>query len=36
MTRARDHIEAGLLATFSEREQDLLRELLARLAAADA
>jgi DNA-binding MarR family transcriptional regulator len=34
VTRARDHVEAGLLATFSEREQDLLRELLARLASA--
>jgi DNA-binding MarR family transcriptional regulator len=35
VTRARDHVEAGLLATFSAREQDLLRELLARLAAAE-
>jgi MarR family transcriptional regulator, organic hydroperoxide resistance regulator len=35
VTRARDNMEAGLLATFSPREQELLRELLARLATAE-
>jgi MarR family transcriptional regulator, organic hydroperoxide resistance regulator len=34
VTQARDQVEASLLATFSPREQDLLRELLARLAEA--
>jgi DNA-binding MarR family transcriptional regulator len=34
VTRARDHVEASLLGTFSRQEQDLLRDLLARLAAA--
>ncbi|MGH3252887.1 MAG: MarR family winged helix-turn-helix transcriptional regulator [Trebonia sp.] len=33
VTRARDHMEAGLLATFTRQEQCLLRELLARLAS---
>jgi MarR family transcriptional regulator, organic hydroperoxide resistance regulator len=35
MAGARDHMEAALLAAFSPREQELLRELLARLAAAE-
>jgi len=35
VTRARDHVEAGLLATFTPREHHLLRELLTRLAAAE-
>jgi MarR family transcriptional regulator, organic hydroperoxide resistance regulator len=34
VTRARDHVEASLLGTFSPQEQELLRELLARLASA--
>jgi DNA-binding MarR family transcriptional regulator len=32
VTSARDRVEAALLATFTPQEQDLLRELLARLA----
>jgi MarR family transcriptional regulator, organic hydroperoxide resistance regulator len=32
VTRARDRVETSLLATFSPREQELLRELLSRLA----
>src|SRR6185437_4150650 len=32
VTRARDHVEAGLLAAFTSQEQDLLRNLLSRLA----
>lgn len=32
VTEARDRVEASLLASFSPREQDLLRELMARLA----
>jgi DNA-binding MarR family transcriptional regulator len=35
MSRARNDMEAALLASFSVREQELLRELLARLAAAE-
>jgi DNA-binding MarR family transcriptional regulator len=35
VTSARDHVEASLLATFTPQEQHLLRELLARLAAAE-
>ncbi|HVT71033.1 MAG TPA: MarR family transcriptional regulator [Trebonia sp.] len=35
VTRARDHVEASLLASFSPAEQDLLRALLARLAAVE-
>jgi DNA-binding MarR family transcriptional regulator len=35
VTRARDHVEAGLLSAFTPREQDLLRELLTRLASAE-
>ncbi len=35
VTLARDHVEASLLATFSPAEQDLLRALLARLAAVE-
>jgi MarR family transcriptional regulator, organic hydroperoxide resistance regulator len=35
VTSARDHVEASLLATFTPQEQQLLRELLARLAAAE-
>jgi DNA-binding MarR family transcriptional regulator len=35
VTKARDHVESALLATFTEREQHLLRELLARLADSD-
>lgn len=35
VTRARDHVEAALLAKFSKQEQHLLRELLARLADSD-
>jgi DNA-binding MarR family transcriptional regulator len=35
VARARDHMEVALLAAFSPREQELLRELLARLAAAE-
>jgi len=34
VTRARDRVEAGLLAAFTHEEQRQLRELLARLAAA--
>jgi len=34
VTRARDHLEASLLAAFTPHEQYLLRELLSRLAAA--
>jgi DNA-binding MarR family transcriptional regulator len=34
VTRARDLVEASLLAAFSPREQHLLRDLLARLAGA--
>ena len=35
VTSARDRVEAALLATFTPQEQDLLRELLARLADSD-
>jgi DNA-binding MarR family transcriptional regulator len=35
VTRARDNMEAGLLAAFSPREQELLRELLARLVEVE-
>lgn len=34
VTRARDHVEASLLAAFTPEEQHLLRGLLTRLAAA--
>lgn len=33
VTRARDHVEAALLAAFTPHEQHLLRELLTRLAS---
>ena len=35
VTRARDHVEAALLARFSQQEQHVLRELLVRLADSD-
>jgi hypothetical protein len=34
VTRARDHAQAELLKTFSPQEQNLLRDLLTRLAAS--
>ena len=34
VTRARDHVESGLLASFTPQEQHLLRTLLTRLTAA--
>jgi DNA-binding MarR family transcriptional regulator len=35
VTGARDHVEASLLATFTPQEQQLLRDLLARLVEAE-
>lgn len=32
VTRARDHVEASLLAAFTSQEQELFRNLLTRLA----
>jgi len=35
-TSARDRVEAALLASFTQQEQHLLRDLLARLASESA